>query len=128
MGRRSQRNMPVKASAKDGNDRPASDSASLSGASKLMVVTLTADRLNAKGASCVAGTVISPNVEGWPEHRVNWHLQHGYAQQVVVEAQETSPDVAGPASREAGQLGMEDQALTDQSESAPAAADEPEGE
>mgnify|MGYP003385924518 CR=1 FL=1 len=44
-------------------------------------VVLLVDRLDAHRQRCLAGTVISPNVEGWPAHRVQLHVQHGYAQQ-----------------------------------------------
>lgn len=42
-------------------------------------VVLVADRLDAMGRLCKAGTQISPNVDGWPSHRVCFALQHGTA-------------------------------------------------
>lgn len=45
------------------------------------VVVLLVDRLNAQRRWCPAGTVIGPNIEGWPAHRVQLHVQHGYARQ-----------------------------------------------
>lgn len=61
----------------------------------LWVVKLTEARLNSKGQTCAAGTVISPNVEGWPEHRVNFHLQHGYAAPAKIDAPSDGPAEPG---------------------------------
>lgn len=44
-------------------------------------VVLLVGRLDAHRKWCGAGTVIGPNIEGWPEHRVQLQLQHGYARQ-----------------------------------------------
>jgi hypothetical protein len=44
-------------------------------------VVLRVERLDANRQVCAAGTVIAPNVEGWPVHRVASALQHGYARQ-----------------------------------------------
>lgn len=44
-------------------------------------VVLTVARLNANREVCPAGTVISPTVDGWPEHRVQRELLHGHAVQ-----------------------------------------------
>jgi len=39
------------------------------------VVTLLVDSINARGLKCPAGTVIAPDVDGWPVHRVQRHLR-----------------------------------------------------
>lgn len=43
-------------------------------------VVLIADRLNAVGRLCKAGTQIGPNIEGWPAHRVCVAVLHGTAE------------------------------------------------
>jgi hypothetical protein len=42
-------------------------------------VVLVEMGVNKSGVRCPAGTVIGPNVEGWPEHRVQAHLRDGRA-------------------------------------------------
>jgi len=44
-------------------------------------VVLLVDRLNAHRQWCQAGTVIAPDVDGWPAHRVALHVRHGYARE-----------------------------------------------
>lgn len=50
-----------------------------------VVIALTADSISAKGARCPAGMVISPNIDGWPEHRVAAHVRDGRAAKVPVD-------------------------------------------
>lgn len=45
-------------------------------------VVLTVDAVAAGGRPCKAGSVIAPNVEGWPDHRVAAHLRDGRAKRV----------------------------------------------
>jgi len=42
-------------------------------------VVLKVDRIDANRRVCPAGTQIAPNVEGWPSHRVEHEVFHGYA-------------------------------------------------
>ena len=53
-------------------------------------VVLLVDRLDANRQKCQAGAVISPNVAGWPEHRVVHALRQGYAT-VPAEAKPAVP-------------------------------------
>lgn len=43
------------------------------------VIRLLVPRLNAHRVLCPAGTLIAPDVEGWPNHRVVMHLRHAHA-------------------------------------------------
>lgn len=42
-------------------------------------IRLLVPRLNAHRVLCPAGTVIAPDVDGWPEARVALHVRHGHA-------------------------------------------------
>ena len=42
-------------------------------------VKLLVDRINANGILCKAGTVIAPNVEGWPDYRVKRDVREKFA-------------------------------------------------
>lgn len=42
-------------------------------------VVLLMDGVNAHRVRCPSGTVIAPNIDGWPAHRVAAHLRDGRA-------------------------------------------------
>lgn len=46
-------------------------------------VVLKVDRIDANRRVCPAGTQIAPNVEGWPSHRVQHEVFHGYAEKGI---------------------------------------------
>jgi len=54
-------------------------------------VILMVDRIDSNRQLCKAGTRIAPDVEGWPAHRVELAVQHGYA--LTIEGQLIEPPV-----------------------------------
>lgn len=52
-------------------------------------IRLVVPRLNAHKVLCPAGTVIAPDVDGWPDARVALHLRHGHAEVFHVEPEST---------------------------------------
>lgn len=48
-------------------------------------VVLVVEAVSAVGKKCPAGTVIAPDVEGWPPHRVQAHLRNGQAVERVAD-------------------------------------------
>lgn len=52
-------------------------------------IRLVVPRLNAYKMMCPAGTVIAPDVDGWPDARVGLHLRHGHAEVFQVEPEVT---------------------------------------
>jgi hypothetical protein len=49
------------------------------------VIALVVDSVSAKGRRCPIGTIISPNIDDWPEHRVAAHVRDGRAAKVPVD-------------------------------------------
>lgn len=69
--------------APDASVQPEASAAPVEGEIRLVV-----PRLNAHRVMCPAGTVIAPNVDGWPDARVGLHLRHGHAEVVPVSQNE----------------------------------------
>ena len=57
-------------------------------------IVLTADRIDSNRQLCRAGTRIAPDVEGWPAHRVDLAVRHGYAS--VLDEQRSEPATVAP--------------------------------
>ncbi|MCS6297160.1 MAG: hypothetical protein H8K09_13070 [Nitrospira sp.] len=81
--------------APDGSVQPDASAPPVEGEIRLLV-----PRLNAHRVMCPAGTVIAPNVDGWPDARVGLHLRHGHAEVVQIshsEQDDTTHTEAGAA-------------------------------
>jgi len=48
----------------------------------MKITRLIQDSIDANGTKCPAGTTISPDVSGWPDHRVKRHIAKGWAREV----------------------------------------------
>ncbi len=58
-------------------------------------IVLTVNSIDASRKAVEAGTVIAPDVEGWPAHRVARHLRDGMAKEVDAELEEEGGDDEG---------------------------------
>lgn len=62
-----------------GNNGAAPSTESVS-ASASSTVVLIRDSIDARGKRCQAGMTIAPDVDGWPDHRVEQHMRDKLAE------------------------------------------------